>query len=120
MAFPQIFQTKRDAGGAWLDTLPVSNNMHTVTLDAATAASVVTPGSVSNWAVRFNMLSTAVIWMSTTATAAVPAGATLASSGSTLLIPGRMYYIPSGTTISVISPNATTYLGIEMYAINEL
>lgn len=121
MSFPQIFQTKRDAGGAWLDTLPVSNNTYSVELDAATAVSFLIPGIVANWAVRFNVGFTSVVWMSADGNdAAGPAGDTIALTNSTLLVPGRMYYIPANTEISLLSPDADTIVGIELYAINQI
>ena len=120
MAFPELFQPKRSQGGEWFNCFPVCNNMYSTTLAADTEATVVTPGTVANWAVRFNLLPLSVVWMSIVDTAAVPTDDTITSTTSTLLVPGVFYVIPKGVTISLINAAGGVDVGIEMYGINQI
>ncbi len=99
---------------------------YTVKLAASTAASVAVPSGAAmglgtaneknKWLAVFSYDGSAAVYVSISGTAAVPAGATLAASGSTLNPPGKQ--VQTGQTISIISAG-TPNVSISFFAIQE-
>jgi len=92
-----------------------STDKYSTTLAASTAATVTVPSNFENWIVVFSYSPSSSVWVSFTTTAAVPAGATLASSGSELNPAARS--VTAGTVISVIS-SAIASVGVTFYAVS--
>lgn len=101
--------------------------VYTVTLSAATEASIAVPltsamggvnASVNNkWIAVFSYEAAKNVYVALNATAAVPAGATLALSTSELNPSAKT--VKSGDVIHVICADASTDMSIAFYAIQE-
>ena len=92
-----------------------STNKYSATLSAGGATSITVPSNFPVWIVSFNPQPGANIWVDFTgATAAIPVGATLASTTSSLN-PGQRTVL-AGSHISVITDNTTADIGIELWA----
>lgn len=93
-----------------------STNNWSATLTNGSATSITVPANYPRWVVSFRYQPGTDVWVDFTgATAAIPVGATLATTTSELRPASVTLY--SGTTISVITNNATADIGISMYAI---
>lgn len=95
----------------------------TVTLAAATAASLAIPGSSTDlpksrqkYVAIFSYHAARNVYVAVNATAAVPAGATLAASTSRLLPPAIV--VTCDDTISIICATAATDVSITLYTID--
>lgn len=85
-----------------------------VTLPAASAVSFTVPSNVQKWVLVFSSSSGVNYWVARNTTAAVPAGATFASTLSCLNPSAR--FVEAGDVISVISTEGGG-LGVSLYAI---
>jgi hypothetical protein len=95
--------------------MPCTNN-YSVTLAAATATSITVPSTDQVWIASFNYSAAAKVYVDFSgATAAVPAGATLVATTSTLN-PGQRTVL-AGSKISIISA-AIADVVIELYPTN--
>lgn len=97
-----------------------SNNIFTATLTDGTAASCTVPAGVNYpyWAVSFRYQPGASVFVDVTgATAAVPAGATLAASTSEPN-PASLTLV-QGQTISMITADTTADVGVVMWPIGQ-
>ena len=93
-----------------------STNKYSATLTSGSAASITVPLSSENWIVAFSYKPGATVWVNMLgATAAVPAGATFAATGSELN-PGQRKVV-GGTVISMITSDTTAAVGISLYAV---
>lgn len=87
-----------------------------VTLTTGVAASYTVPSEFKNYIVVFSTQPGTTVWVDFSgATAAVPAGGTFAATTSELNPGSRL--IAGGSSISVISNNATADVGISLYAV---
>lgn len=92
-------------------------NIQTVTLDAATAASITVPSNFPVWIASFNYTPGASVYVDFSgATAAVPAGNTFAASTSTLN-PGQRTVL-AGSSISAITADTNADVTVELYPTN--
>lgn len=93
-----------------------SDLKYSATLTNGSATHITVPNSSQNWIVAFAYQPGSDIWVDFSgATAAVPAGATLAATTSELL-PGQRK-VAGGSNISVITANSTADIGISLYAV---
>jgi hypothetical protein len=91
-----------------------STNLYSATIASGTAESITLPSTHANWIVSFSYQPGSDIWVSTTTTAAAPAGGTFATTGS-FLMPGS-YSLPSGTVISFYNNGANSSdVGVALY-----
>ncbi len=97
--------------------LPFCDQIYSVTLSAATEATVTVPGTgamgslgVDKFIAVFSYETNIGVWVSVNATAAVPAGATLAATAK---------YVKAGDVIHVITATAATDMSVAFYAIQE-
>lgn len=93
-----------------------STNKWSATLGAGTATSITIPSNYPVWIVAFSPQPGADVWVDFTgATAAIPAGGTLATTTSSLN-PGQRTVV-AGTKISVITDSTTADIGIEAWPV---
>jgi hypothetical protein len=86
------------------------------TLTVGSAASFTIPSSYPVWVVAFSPQPGANVWVDMSgATAAVPVGATFATTTSTLN-PGQRTVV-GGTSISCITDNTTADIGVEAWPV---
>lgn len=105
---------------------PFCTKIFTSTLGAATEATLVVPGlsamgninsnSKVQWMAVFSYEAAKNVWVSINATAAVPAGNTLAAAAASLNPPGRI--VKEGDTIHMICAAAAN-VSVELYYIQE-
>jgi hypothetical protein len=127
MALPTTYNINRAIAstiGAY--GAPFATHKFTTTLGAATEATLTVPGiatlgninssSKAQWMAVFSYEAAKKIYVAVNATAAVPAGNTLAASTSSLNPPGRI--VKEGDVISVIS-GAVGDMSIELYYVQE-
>ena len=91
------------------------------TLTANTATEITVPQTYREWIVLFTVKLGADlgVWADFTgATAAVPAGATLATTTSELISQPTMRFLTNGTNISVISGADSTDISIQMWPVS--
>lgn len=117
MATSTLLDFGRDVQGlnAYAPQFPI--DIFTATLAAATAKSVTVPSSAPVWIMYIRVQPTGWVWVSRTATAAVPAGSSLASATSDLAV-GTIEFkrtVYAGDVISVITPNTTCDIVVEFY-----
>lgn len=89
-------------------------------LAANTEQHFVVPANFPEWVAIFTISANANIWMSTTATATVPAG-TIARVNTVLLNPNRptKYQVKRNMTISLITADTTTpWFSVQLQVIN--
>lgn len=104
----------RDSGGVSAYAPQPSTDLYSATLTTGSAASVTVPSNFPYWVISFGYEDGSNVWVSFTTTAAVPAGATFASTQSTFKPGSRT--VKAGTVISLITPDTTAQVGIELYA----
>ncbi len=104
--------------------LPFCDQIYSVTLSAATEATVTVPGTgamgslgVDKFIAVFSYETNIGVWVSVNATATVPAGATLVATASELNPPAK--YVKAGDVIHVITATAATDMSVAFYAIQE-
>lgn len=94
-----------------------STNKYSATITNGTATSITVPNSHQVWIAAFSYSPGANVWVDFTgATAAIPVGATLASTTSSLL-PGQRTVYANGK-ISIITDNASEDVGIELWPVS--
>ena len=86
-----------------------------VDLSALTPTSTTVPGSNIRYMAIFTYEAGAEVWVANGATAAVPAGATFASTLSSQNPVARTVF--SGQILSFITPNASTSVGVEYFVV---
>lgn len=93
-----------------------ATNKWSATLGAGVASSITIPKNYPVWIVAFSPQPGTDVWVDFTgATAAIPVGATLATTTSSLN-PGQRTVL-AGTSISVITDNTTADIGIEAWPV---
>jgi hypothetical protein len=95
-----------------------SQDKWSATITNGSATSFTVPGNYKVWVVAFSFQPGTNVWVSFTGTAAIPVGATLATTASSLN-PGQRTVL-SGTVISLITDNTSADVGIELWAINRV
>ncbi len=104
--------------------LPFSDTVYSVTLSAATEATVTVPSNGSMGSIGmdrfvavFSYETNIGVWVALNATAAVPAGATFAASTSELNPSAK--HVKAGDVIHMITATAATDVSVAFYAIQE-
>lgn len=91
-------------------------NAYSASMTTATSSSITVSGENKNWIAVFSYQPGAVIWVSVNHTAAMPAGATFASTTS-ILLPAQLH-VNAGDTISFYNNSSTTQdVGVSLYAV---
>jgi hypothetical protein len=94
-----------------------SSLKYSATITNGSATSITIPKSYQIWIVAFSIQPGGNVWVDFSgATAAIPAGATLASTTASLN-PGQRTVF-SGGTISIITDNASVDVGIELWPVS--
>lgn len=94
-----------------------ATDKYSSTLTTGSATSITVPSNHAVWIAVFSYQPGASVWVNLTgATAAVPAGATLAATTSELNPGARM--VNKGTTISMITGDTSANVGVSLYAIS--
>jgi hypothetical protein len=87
------------------------------TLTNGAASSITVPSNHQTWVAVFSYQPGTTVWVDLTgATAAVPAGATLASTTAELLPGART--VQKGATISMITDSSTADVWVGLYAVS--
>lgn len=106
-----LYNFIRDAGGYNGCALIPSDQIWTANLAAATATPLLVPSDASNYVVYINIEPAKSVWMATSGTAAIPAGATFAKENSFLINgnynPNPAFMVKGGSTLSFISTAGT-------------
>lgn len=90
---------------------------YSATITNGNATSITVPTSYGVWIAAFSTQPGGNLWVDVTgATAAIPAGATLAASTS-MLNPGQRTVF-SGNTISIITDDTSIDVGIELWPVS--
>jgi hypothetical protein len=101
----------RDINGYNGLSLIPSNQIWTANLAAATATPLLVPSDAAQYVVYINVEPAKEVWMATTGTAAIPAGAAFAASNSFLINgnynPTPAFIVNAGITLSFISTAGT-------------
>ena len=92
-----------------------STDRYSATLAANTVETITVPGNFENWIAVFSYAPGVEVWISTTGTAAVPAGATFASTTSEMNPGSRQ--VTAATVISAISAVGGD-IGVSLYALS--
>lgn len=124
------FSYIHDINGFFAGALPVSDTIKTATLAQNTATPVTVPsdsglggngitGKTTQWAAVINVTPAKEVWMSNGGTAAVPAGASFATSTS-MMIPqsGALVYVKGGDVLSFITAATATSVSVSFYSIS--
>ena len=94
-----------------------SQDVFNATLATGTATSITVPKNFQTWIVAFSYQPGTDVWVDFTgATAAVPAGGTLASATATLNPGART--VQAGSHISMITDSTTADVSVELYAVS--
>lgn len=94
-----------------------STDKWSVTLGAGAATSITVPSNFPVWIVAFSYQPGTDVWVDLSgATAAIPAGATLVATTSSLN-PGQRTVL-AGSNISIITDSTTADVGIELWAVS--
>lgn len=109
------FAMTRDINGYNGFGLMFADDKYSVTLAAATGATLTIPGNFAKWLVIFAYEPGTHVWVANNATAAVPAGATLVATTSELNPTAR--HVKAGDVLSLITANTTADVGVSLYAI---
>jgi hypothetical protein len=100
-----------------------STNIYSAKLTANSAATITLPTNVKNWVVAFSYTGGSEVWVDFTgATAAAPTLGTFSATTS-CRNPGVRYVqstkvvsgVDTATTISLITPDATAYVSVELW-----
>jgi dUTPase len=115
---PEVAHGINSFGTLFCDTI------YSVTLAAATEASVTVPGNgamgstgIDRYLAVFSYKPGTSVWVSLNATATVPAGATLVATRSALNPTAKQ--VKAGDVIHMITATAATDVSVEFYAIQE-
>lgn len=119
------FSMTRDINGYNGFGLQFSDNNYSTTLTAATPTTITVPsnGSMGGaatyvndyWLALFNYTPGASVWVADNATSAVPAGATFASTTSTLNPAGRL--VKGGDVLSFITAGTAVDVSVTLYSL---
>lgn len=112
-----LLEFNRDVQGYNAYSPIPSTNAWSATITMGAATSITVPSSAKVWVASFSFSPGADVWVDFSgATAAVPAGATLAATTS-VLNPGQRTVF-AGDNISVITDSTTADVSIELYAVS--
>jgi hypothetical protein len=115
MSTPLIFG--RDVQGYNAYAPKPSTNCYSATITSGSATSITVPSTSGVWIAAFSYQPGTNVWIDFTgATAAIPVGATLATTTSVRNPAARM--LNAGTKISIITDNTSSDVGIELYAVS--
>lgn len=92
-----------------------SKNKFRATLTNGSASSFVVPSNYKIWVVAFSIEPGSNVWVDFTTTATLPVGGTFAATTASLN-PGQRTVL-AGTTISAITDNASSDVGVELWGI---
>lgn len=98
-----------------LNLRPVAPIKLSATLASAAEATYTVPESNKNWVLFVNCNPAVNVWVAINATAAVPAGGTLAVTTSVRNPPG--FLVQGGDVIHAITATANTDIGLELFPI---
>lgn len=94
-----------------------STNVYSATITNGNATSITLPSDHPEYIVAFGYTPGASVWVDFTgATAAIPVGATLAATTSTLLPGSRT--VKAASVVSVITDNTNADVSIEIYSVD--
>jgi len=100
-----------------------STDKYTATLAATTDTTLTVPSNFPNWVAYFSVEAGKNVWLALNATAAVPAGATFASSTSELIPNVSQYQIgrnvKAGDVLHFFSQTGTANVSVAFYAITQ-
>lgn len=105
----------RDAGGYNAYAPAFSTNKFSATLTTGSEQTITVPSNFTNWIVVFSFEPGTVVWVALNATAAVPAGATFASTTSELNPSTRT--VKAGDVIHLITSSTSADVGVSLYAV---
>lgn len=114
MTQPTKLNFGRDVQGFNAYAPQFATNHFTASLVNGAEETFTVPEDCDVWVVSFSYQPGTVNWVARNATAAVPAGATFASSTSELNPGARM--VSGGDVIHVITASATSEVGVSLYA----
>lgn len=105
----------RDINGYVTFQLPFCDIKKSATLTVGSEATITVPGSTSStkYLAVFRYEPGAKVYFALNATAAVPAGATFATTTSCLNFPGTQ--VETGDVLHFITSDATASVGVELY-----
>ena len=113
MITPYISQQPVDDFGARF-----ANLLYSVALAASTDTTLTIPGNAPSYKALIKVPYNAVVWVALNATAAVPAGDTLAAVTSELVAVNPLCReVKAGDVLHFISATATTEVSVVLYAI---
>lgn len=114
MANPTQLNFGRDIQGFNAFAPKFSNNKLSATLTVGLEATFTIPSTYKQFIISFSVQPGHVVWVAVNETAAVPVGASFASTTSELNPASRV--VNAGDVIHCISPDATTDIGVIIYA----
>lgn len=107
----------RDVQGFNAYSPATSGDKWSATITNGSAESITIPSNYAVWIAVFSYQPGTSIWVDLTgATAAIPAGATLAKTTAELNPASRTVY--AGGKISIITDNTTADVGVSLYAVS--
>lgn len=110
-----LFNMIRDINGYNGFGLIFSNYKQSATLTALSAATLTIPADASQYVAIFSIAPGEAVWVAVNATAAVPVGATFASTTSELNPVARL--VNKNDVLSFITEGATAAVGVTLYAL---
>jgi len=109
------FAMTRDINGYNGFGLKFADDKYSVTLGAATEATMTVPSNAKRWLAVFSYESGVNIWTALNETAAVPAGGTIATTTSERNPTARE--VGAGDVIHVITATASIDVGVTLYVL---
>jgi hypothetical protein len=106
----------RDAQGYNAYAPQFASDNYSATITTGTAATVTVPSNHAYWIAVFSMQPGTNVWVANNGTAAIPVGATFASSTS-FLNPGSRL-VKAGDVLSMITDDTTADVGVAFYAVS--
>jgi hypothetical protein len=112
-----LLEFGRDVQGYNAFAPRTADNKYSATLANGGESHISTPSNYTNWIVAFSYQPGTSVWVDLTgATAAVPAGGTLAATTAELNPGQRM--VTAGTKVSIITDSTTADVGVMFYAVS--
>lgn len=112
----------RDVGGFNAFAPEFSTNKYSATLAATTDTTLTIPSNFQNWIAYFSVEPAKSVWLAINATAAAPAGATLAATTSELLPVTTQTQIArsvqAGDVLHFFSQTGTANVSVILYAVS--
>lgn len=105
----------RDAQGIPIYAPNFATNHFSATLVNGSEQTFTVPGDSLEWIASFSYQPGATVWISNNTTAAIPAGATFASTNSELNPGARR--VKSGDIIHCVTSNLSTDVGVSLYTL---